>query len=213
MRSLRTVVFIITFFILLTQLARHAYIRFIEPRTSVLDRFDATPARDIIQRATSLEELVSAYETARQRVDELDEELRQALSTRTEDEYYVFREQWNEEHEADYQRERELRNAVGQWERRSGQILELRVFWLFGIVFFLMGMALQWRGGSWLGMAFIISGLLEMVWWTSQSFHFAGSPVEFDRLLENKLIFTAATWLILLAAWYLHRRQARGKPA
>lgn len=60
-------------------------------------------------------------------------------------------------------------------------------------------------------MALIISGFVEMIWWTSPTVGFWGSPVEFDRLLNNKLWFTAITIVLLIVASCLDDSTKRGK--
>jgi hypothetical protein len=207
MRTLRIVILLIALLVLTTQAARHVYVRYIEPRTSALDRFDDTDAKKVIQGATTLSEIVSEYEPARKRVDDLNKDLKRELSTKTRDEYYMHEQKWKEDYKQEYEREAELKKAIQEWENRSKEILELRVFWLFGLGFFVAGMVMLKKGKNWLGMAFLIPGIVEMIWWTSPSFRFGGSPLEFDRLLNNKLGFTIVTIALLLAAWHLSQRR------
>lgn len=209
MRPLRIVILLLAVLVLTTQAARHIYVRYIEPRTSVLDRFEETDAKKVIQKATTLDEIVKAYEPARKRVDELDKDLKQELSTKTRDEYYMYEQKWKEDHKQEYEREEELKKAIQEWEDRSKEILELRVFWFFGLAFFLVGVIMLHRGKNWIGTAFLIPGVVEMIWWTSPSFRFVGSPIEFDRLLNNKLGFTLVTLVFILTAWYLSQRKGK----
>jgi hypothetical protein len=211
MKALKTTIFILSVLVLTTQFARHFYVRFIEPRSSVLDRYHKTETEKAIQKARSLDELVSQYAAAKKRVDELDAARNAAEAGKNKDELDVYRDRFNEEHKDDYRREADLKEAIQEWERRSGEIRELRVFWLFGLAFFGTGAALLVRGREWLGMAFIVPGVIEMIWWTSPSFGLAGSPVEFHRLLMNKLVFTVITLGLLIAAW--NRQDATGKKA
>jgi len=203
MRILRITVFILALLVLLTQAVRHVYVRYLEPRTSVLDKFENTEGKKIIQSAMDISDLLEKYEPAKQHVDQLDEKLKQELSKKTRDEYYMLEQKWKEDHKHEYELEEELKAAIQEWEKRSNEILELRVFWLFGALFFFAGIFMIKKGLDWLGTAFIISGVVEMIWWTSPSFRFAGSPVEFDRLLNNKLAFTIVTLLILIVTWHL----------
>ena len=203
MNALKTTVLILALLALTTQAVRHVYVRYVEPRTSVLDRFDETAAKKIIQSATALSDIVEEYAPARKRVDLLDADLKKELSQQTRDEYYMFEQKWQEDHKQEYERESVLKVAIQDWENRSKEILELRVFWTFGLALFLIGIFLQARGFSWMGMSLLIPGIVEMIWWTSPSFRFVGSPLEFDRLLINKLMFTLATITIILAWWHL----------
>ena len=207
MRTLRIVILLLALLVLTTQAARHIYVRYIEPRTSVLDRFNETDAKKVIQEATVLADIVKEYEPARERVDSLNKDLKQELATKTRDEYYMHEQKWKEDHKKEYEREAELKEAIQEWENRSKDILELRVFWSFGLVFFLAGAAMLKSGNKWLGMAFLIPGIVEMIWWTSPSFRITGSPLEFDRLLNNKLLFTFATLAVLLVFWIMGERR------
>ena len=206
MKALKTTVLIFASFVLTTQAVRHVYVRYVEPRTSVLDSFDETTAKRAIQNATALSDLVQQYAPARKQVDLLDSDLKKELSQQTRDEYYMYEQKWREDHKQEYERESDLKVAIQDWENRSKEILELRVFWTFGLALFLIGIFLQGRGFSWLGMSLLIPGIVEMIWWTSPSFRFVGSPLEFDRLLNNKLMFTLATIAIILIWWNLTHR-------
>ncbi len=210
MNALKTAILLLALLALTTQAIRHIYVRYIEPRTSVLDRFDETAAKKVIQSAASLSDLVEEYAPARKRVDELNAELKKELNQQTRDEYYMFEQKWNEDHKQDYEREAELKQAIQDWESRSKEILELRVFWAFGLALFFIGVFLQAKGCSWLGMSLLIPGVVEMIWWTCPSFRFAGSPLEFDRLLINKLTFTLATIAIILVWWCRTRTVDQG---
>lgn len=205
MRPLKITLLILALLVLTTQAVRHIYVRYIEPRTSVLDKFDETEAKQVIQSAKSLSELLEEYEPTRRRMDRLDDELGEYASEQPNNEYFGFQQKWREDHKEVYERESELRLAIHYWEERSKEILALRVFWLFGFVFFLVGAILHRKGLDWVGMALIISGSVEMIWWTCPSFRFAGSPLEFDRLLNNKLWFTVITIILLIVAWCLDK--------
>ncbi len=210
MKALRTVVFILAMLVLATQAVRHVYVRFIEPRTSALDQYDQTETQKAIQAAESLDELLEQYAPAQKQVEDLDAQLKKMKEGKTHDEIIVARNKFNEEHEEEYDRAKDLKKAIREWETKSKEILELRVFWAFGFGLFLIGIFLQARVFGWLGMAFLIPGVVEMVWWTSPSFRFVGSPLEFDRLLMNKLVFTLVT-LVILLVWWAYINSSRKK--
>jgi len=209
MRPLQIALFLIAVLVLTTQAVRHVSVRFIEPRTSVLDQYEDTDAKKAIRRAEALSDLVSQYDVAKKRVDELDKEKKQALANKTKDEYDMLGDKWMEDHKEEYERETDLKAAIQQWERQSNEIRELRVFWLFGLAFFVAGALMFARGLKWIGTAFIIPGVVEMTWWTSPTIRFYGSDVEFDRLLTNKLVFTLVTLLLLIVAWCVNDRRRR----
>jgi hypothetical protein len=206
MRILKIILFLLATLILTTQAARHTYVRFIEPRSSVLDTFEDTDTKNLIVGAKTLSEIIEEYEPARKKVDKLEKEIKLELTTKTRDEYLMYEMKRKEDHRQIYDREAELKKAIQEWERRSKEILELRVFWFCGLVFFLAGSKILKKGKGWLGMAFLIPGVVEMIWWTSPSLRLGGSPMEFDRLLNNKLGFTVATLAILIVAWLLNKR-------
>ena len=209
MKALKITVFLLAVLVLTTQFARHIYVRYLEPRGSVLDKFEQTETKKAIKGATSLGELVSRYDVAKKRVDELDKQIKKAEANKSKDDRDVLRDKFREEHREDYERESDLKRAVQEWERRSEETYELRVFWLFGFVFFLGGATLLVKGREWLGMAFIVPGIIEMIWWTSPSFRFAGSPIEFERLLMNKLAFTLITLVLVIAAWIMQEMKPK----
>lgn len=209
MKALKITVFLLAVLVLTTQFARHIYVRYLEPRGSVLDTYEQTETKKAIKSAASLGELVSRYDVAKKRVDELDKQRKKAEANKSRDDRDVLRDKFGEEHKEDYERETDLKRAIQEWEKRSEEIYELRVFWLFGFAFFLAGAILLVKGREWLGMAFIVSGIVEMIWWTSPSFRFAGSPIEFERLLMNKLVFTIITLILAIAAWVMQEKKPK----
>ena len=69
MKRLQITLFVIAFVILGTQSFRHLYVKWIEPRSSVLDSF-RVPVDTAIASATSLGELVAMYEQAHSAVQD-----------------------------------------------------------------------------------------------------------------------------------------------
>lgn len=214
MKALRIVVFVLAMLVLTTQAVRHIYVRFIEPRTSVLDKYDETETQKAIKSAESLDELLTQYDPARKQADYLKKQLKALEENKTRDEIEVIREKFREEHKEEYKRESDLKDAIQGWEEKSKEILELRVFWAFGFGLLLVGTLLHTRGLGWLGMSLVIPGIIEMIWWTCPSFRFVGSPLEFDRLLVNKLVFTLVTIAILIGWWAIvtNRKQQDLQP-
>jgi hypothetical protein len=203
MNALRITLFILAVLELTTQSIRHVYVYILEPRTSVLDKFEQSETTKTIQKALSLEELVAQYEPAKKRVDELDKQRQEAEAGKSKDERDVFRDKFAEQHKEEYSRQSELKGAICEWEKRSKEISELRVLWSFGLALFVIGASLWVRRQRWLGLSFIIPGVVEMIWWTSPSLSSGGCPVEFDRLLINKIIFTLLTLALVIVAWFV----------
>ncbi len=161
--------------------------------------------------ASFLQDLVAQYDAAKKQTEALDEERKRTEENLTKDERDVVRDRFREEHEEEYERESDLKAAIRDWEEKSEKIRELRIFWLFGVGLFAVGAVLYGGGIGWLGLAFLITGAVEMIWWTSPTFTFIGNNIEFDRLLVNKLILTLATLALLVAAWLIDERKNRGR--
>src|SRR3954466_14684559 len=68
MRALRITLFILAFVILSSQTFRHAYVRWIEHRGSVLDKYDTDTEKQITE-ANSLDELLRSYDVAHTQVE------------------------------------------------------------------------------------------------------------------------------------------------
>ena len=94
MRALRIVVLVLAMLVLATQAVRHFYVRFIEPRTSVLDKYDQTETQKAIKSAGSLDELLTKYDPARIQADDLDKQLKKMEEGKTKDEIEVTREKF-----------------------------------------------------------------------------------------------------------------------
>jgi hypothetical protein len=105
MKSLRIIVFVLAMIVLTTQAVRHIYVRYIEPRTSVLDKYDQTETQKAIKAAESLDKLLAQYAPARAKVDDLDKELKSVVEKATKDDFFIVRDKFRAEHEKDYERE------------------------------------------------------------------------------------------------------------
>ncbi len=202
MRKLQTTLFVISFVILGTQLFRHVYVRWIEPRSSVLDAF-REPVDTAIASAASLEELVAMYQRAHDLVRQYE-----SKPTNTEVPFHERRET------EPYASELKLQQEIETWEARTRNIFELRFFWAFGFLSVLLGVWCHMRWNAWLGMAAIIAGFSEMAYWTSPMNRSFGAMPEFERLLSNKLFLSFVSWSLLVALWLLVDKwgRARGRP-
>ena len=69
MKATRTALFVIAFLIIGSQTFRHAYVRWLEPRGSVLDKYAAAGEKQAAS-AKSLEELAALYDQAHKKVEE-----------------------------------------------------------------------------------------------------------------------------------------------
>lgn len=196
--------FILAMFVLATQTVRHVYVKWLEDRTSVMDRFNKDKTDLEIAKAESLQDLLVKYGPAREKTDRLDKE-HKSMSDEE-------RKKFTKDHEDEYQVERQLGSAIRDWEAKSKEIRELRIFWSCGFGLLILGGLVYARGGRWTGTALVIPGFVEMIWWTSPTLSFVGAQLEFDRLLNNKICFSAITLGLLIAVWLAKERFERNTP-
>jgi hypothetical protein len=186
MKALHRTLAILASLFLAVQTVRHAYVLWLEPRMSVLDRFDR-PLKDEIAAATSVEDLVRRYEPVRKEADRIKGERRAAdPKAHFEDEREV----------EPFKSEASLREAITNWEQRAKEVHSLRFYWLVGFILSAMGVATYLRQHRWLGTTLLIVGFSEIIYWTTPTF-FGGGIQEFDRLVENKLALSVVSVVIL----------------
>ena len=189
---------ILVFLALISQTIRHVYMLWIEPRGSVLDKYDK-PRKSEIDAATSLDELMRRYEPVRKQVDEARQARAKAAAEPGAGSGVP---PYLEEREEPFRSERELSQAIREWEQKSKEIRELWFFWTVGLVVLVLGMVL-YRKNRWFGLTLIIAALAEFIYWTSPTFF--GGTREFDRLLWNKLLFTLVSLVLLIIVIWINR--------
>jgi hypothetical protein len=196
MRILRITLFMIAFVILTSQTFRHAYVRWLEPRGSVLDKYE-THTEQQITMAKSLDELVTLFDSAHTKV--LEYEKANPPKVDTEPRRYPG--------DAEpYKTESSLRDAIKDWEQKSKEIHELWHFWIAGVLAFVIGSFLTLKSDRWSGMALLILAFAEMIWSTSPTFRSIGAQPEFDRLLVHKFVLSVISLILLLATWFISQQ-------
>lgn len=188
MKVLQKVLAIIAFLVLAPQTVRHAYMIWLEPRGSVLDKYDQ-PMKGQIAAADSLDELSRRYEPLRRQTD-----LAKQESSKSGKPYPGL----DHPEEEPYRSEQMLRDAITQWEQKSKEIHELRFYWLVGLVICVLGLVTYSKFNRWFGLTLLITGFSEFIYWTSPSF--LGGTREFDRLLGHKLVLSLVSLALLIAA-------------
>jgi hypothetical protein len=195
MNVLEKILAIIAFLILASQTVRHGYRLWLEPRGSVLDKYDQ-PLKGQIESAGSLEELLGRYDKVRKEVDEKRQE---QLKEDIKDRPYI-----NELQTEPYKSEHALGDAITAWENKAQEIHELRFYWLVGFAFFVLGLLAYKKFNRWFGLTLLIAAFSEFIYWTSPTF--LGSHIrEFDRLLGNKLAFSVVSLILLTGIIWLNR--------
>ena len=180
MGALQKTLFTIALLALLTQTVRHLYVRWVEPTSSVLDKYES-PLKEEFKNANSLDDLVKQYDEARKKTPGAES---QAVLSETES----------------------LREAIRGWEYSTKEIFGLRFFWGCGLVLLLLGLLWYKQQYLWLGLTLITTGIAEMIWWTSPAFRWGGNSREFDKLLTNKIAFSLMSIVLLIITGHLVER-------
>jgi hypothetical protein len=201
MNALQKTLAIIALVALATQTVRHAYRLWLEPRGSVLDKYEQ-PLKSQIENAGSLEELLGRYDKVHKEAEAKRQEL---AKEDTKDRNYRVESQTEP-----FKSELALHEAITDWERKSGEIRELRVYWFVGLGFFVLGLFTYRKFSRWFGLTLLIVGFSEFIYWTSTTLFGPGTR-EYDRLLANKLLFSTLSLLLLLAVIWLNRIFANGE--
>ena len=175
---------------LVVQTIRHAYVLWLEPRASVLDRFDR-PLKDEIAAAGSLDVLVKRYEPVRREADRVRAE-RRAADPKAE--FHVD--------EEPFKSEAALREAITGWEERAKELHGVWFYWLIGAALAAIGVVVYRRINRWAGVSLLIIGFSEIIYWTTPSF-FGGGVQEFDRLVATKLALSFVSLVMLVSAIHL----------
>jgi hypothetical protein len=192
MRKFQITLFIIAMVFASTQTFRHVYVKWIQPKNSVLDRYDENIEKSIAE-SKSLNELLILY-------DQSKEEIKKYESNNTNPEIKENEKRSKEP----YKTEITIKNSIEKWESHENQIRKLRFFWVCGILSVILGFIVYHYFDQWLGMVGIITGFSEMIFWTCPTIiGFFGSRFEFERLLNNKLGFAIVTWFMMILSWFL----------
>lgn len=189
MKATVIVMLIVGISALTAQTLRHAYLRWIQPQDSALEKYNPS-FKDKIKKAASIEALDKEYAKAQEEVKKAEEEIK--ISNR----------KVNRVTEEPFKTERELKTAIQNWERRSEEIRKTRFFWTCGLVIAIAGSVLfvKW---TWFGLSFVIAGLTQMIWWVSPSFSFNEASAEYHRMLENKFFLSLITLVFVFVLWFL----------
>jgi hypothetical protein len=173
-----------------SQTLRHIYVRWVEPRGSLLDQFQGQAAQDIAA-SKPLGELVAQYGEAKKRVDEEDAKLNEV---QRETEYRRMQQE-------PYKSERQLNEAITQREEHHRQLRELHFYWWCGIAIAAIGFVAFFKLNRWFSVSLMILGYIEMIYGTCPSFRSFGAAQEFDTLLTAKTIYSLLTVAVVLVYW------------
>jgi uncharacterized protein YhaN len=194
MKALKITFLIIFMFVCLIQTVRHVYVRFNYDRPSVLNNYDQDQTDRYIKNSESLELLRVKFDSANQAIKIIEK-------GKTRDEIDSLRRENNKLYDAEY----DYRNAIQNWESKEEELHEVIVFWLAGLFLLVLGSLLYYKNLKWLGIALIIPGLTEMIWWSSPQMTSSGATLEFLKLLSTKLILSFISLITLASIWMLDK--------
>ena len=192
MKGFQHTILVIVVIVLSAQLAHFTYMKFFYPTRSVLDdQLDTS-----IKSSTSLEELLLQFKNSEREVKAYEDRLTEKENRKS------FRRDMEP-----YESNRKLRQAIQNWEQKQAQIQRLIYQWAIGLILALAGTGLYLKRFGWIGTAFIVAGLAEMIWWCSPSISVGGAISEFERILNIKLMLTLATMLVFAGNWWGWQKQ------
>lgn len=192
MKNLQITLFIIASVIFSTQTIRHMHLYFYGTETSVLDQFEEfSEEKDRIQNDRSLESLVLDYEAGKAEVSKLEKGLD-----------WSERQEVRVENESLFSRVEMLESEIRQREMRSRDLRDMVMFSVAGFLLVIGGYFLVKTGREWSGIAVVIAGFAELVWWTKPDFFGNWAFNEYGNLLVAKIVisFSALITLFLLFA-------------
>jgi len=184
-KTFERVLFLIGFLFIDIYTTRHIYHLWLAPTSSVLDEFRG-PTENAIETANQLADLLKKYRPAREGVRKLEDQNR-GKSPET----------WRFEDQEPFKSETTLRQAIEEWERKQNDLFEMKVYWAFGLLGVVLGFVIHRRASRWLGLALLVTGFAEMIWWCSPAW-FSQPTAETQRLLANKLVLSVATMVVFM---------------
>jgi len=196
MRKFQTVIFVLAMVIASTQSFRHIYVKWVASTGSVLDQFQSETESNI-SVAKSLEELVPLYAEAKSQVEKYE-------SNATSPQIENYQRSVTEP----YKSELRLKEEIESRESRQKQVVELFFYWAGGLFSILAGVLVYRRVNDWLGISAMLTGLTEMIYWTSP-LHIYQPGGEFELLLNAKLGLSLITLGLLVSLWLLSGRHIR----
>ena len=194
MKALKITFLIIFMFVCLIQTVRHVYVRFNYDRPSVLNNYDEDQTDRYIKNSESLELLRVKFDSVNQAIKIIEK-------GKTSHELDSLRRENDKLYDAEY----DYRSAIQNWESKEEELREVIVFWLAGLFLLVLGAILYYKNLKWLGIALIIPGLTEMIWWSSPQMTSSGATLEFLKLLSTKLILSFISLITLASIWMLDK--------
>ncbi len=197
MKKIQTTFFVIALLLLTIHMVSHLYMRYSYDAPSVLDVYIKDKVDKHIEDAVSLEMLLEKYDIAFKKVEAFEK-------GKTKEEIEKNKYKYDME---PYKTKRKYGDAIRDWEKKEEEIQEIIVFWFAGLLLILTGALLYYKKITWIGVALILSGFGEMIWWPSPSFTMNGARLEFIKLLNTKILFTFMSYAVLIIVWMINKKK------
>jgi len=198
MKNALTVLFVLAMVVCSTQTVRHVYVKFLDSNESVLDEFRTDTESDIAN-AGSLQDLVGLYRSAQKEIDLYESDPSNPVIEPNKRRGVV-----------PYTTKVKIKKEIQNREHDQNQLNKLWFYWGCGLVSLILGVTALRYGSRWLGFSIMVTGFSEMLAWTSPLFHNRLLSLQFEQLLDYKLLLSAVTWLLLVSVWMLIEK--RGLP-
>ncbi len=195
METLKKTFLIIFTLIITTQTFRHIYVKFIEPKSSVLTKYYDDTGKDVYA-SKSIEELEKLFKEANDKVIKY-EKTHKPVKT------------YNRRSFEPYKSKNQIERAIESAESINKRLFELKFYWLCGLLALIIGLLIYIKVNKWIGVSSLLIGLSEMAFWTSPLFRGYGRRVGFENLLNYKLIFSVLSFLIMAGLWYLNEKREK----
>lgn len=185
MKTFERVLFLIGFLFIDIYTTRHIYHLWLAPTSSVLDEFRGQ-TQNAIETANQLDDLLKKYRPVRDAVRKLEDQNRGKAP-----------DAWRFEDQEPFKSEATLRQAIEEWEQKQNDLFEMKVYWSFGLLGVVLGFVIHQKASRWLGIALLVTGFAEMIWWCSPAW-FSQPTAETHRLLGYKLTLSVATMVLFM---------------
>jgi len=190
MRALKLTLFIIALVTLSTQTFRHIYVKYIDPKFSVLDKYKDSIETQV-DNTKNIKELEILYKENNDKINKIKKE---------NPDYEKNKEYTDLVSEKDV-----IRSGIRKAESLTRSKFELIFYWFFGLASIIIGIIVYILLNKWIGLAGIITGLSEMIVWTSPLYH-RMDTFNFIDLLNLKLLLSVISWVILLILWAVNEK-------
>lgn len=192
MKILKRTFLIIFTLIITTQTFRHVYVKFIEPKVSVLDKYKNKTEKNIYL-SKNIAELEILYKNVNNKV------IKYEINNKPINSY-------NMRTREPYKSKFEIKEAIQSAERINKMLFELRFYWMCGLIAIIIGLIIYIKINKYMGFSTLLIGLFEIATWTSPLFRGYGRQLGLERLLNEKLFFSVLSFLIMLVLWLLNEK-------